>query len=113
MLLRKTITYCLFILALFAFNCKTFHYCFKLSNGSIILIQDDYDCEEEKNSESEKSEEKNEKDEKKNFSEYLFSHKIYTLLDINRLSFIQQSKLLFATSDYSMAVFSPPEKAVI
>jgi hypothetical protein len=103
--LKKIVTYSLLIMVMAAFNYKAIDYFFNVTDDSISSI---YDCEE-KSSESEK----NEKDEKKEVREYLFNNKVYELSPSVQLSFKQQSKILFATSDYSMAVFSPPEKAVI
>ena len=88
-----------------AFNYKAIDYFFDITDSSISYV---YDCEE-KNSESEKSE----KDEKKEVREYLFYSKVYQLNSSVQLSFKQQSKLLLNSSDYSMAVYSPPEIAVI
>lgn len=104
--LKKTITYSLLILVLFAFNFKAINYCFKLSDSSIAFI---HDCEE-KNSESEKSDEK---DKKKDLSEYIYFNNTHTDLIINTLLFTQQSKISFSTSDYSMAVYMPPEQTII
>ena len=106
--MKGIITYSLLILVLIAFNYKTIDYFLKIDDSSIVCIQE---CDaEEKNSGSEKSSEKNEKKEGR---EYLLHNKAYDLSPSAQLSFKQHSKLLFASSDYSMAVFSPPETAVI
>jgi len=88
-----------------AFNFKAIDYFFNITDSSISYV---YDCEE-KSSESEKS---NEKNEKKEVREYLFDSKIYELSPSAQLSFEQHSKLLFATSDYSLDVYSPPEQVI-
>jgi len=92
-------------LVLFAFNFKAISYFLYPSDSSIAFIQD-FDCEEK--NESEKSDQK---DKKKDISEYLFSNKIHTL-KINRLLFTQQSTFLYASSDYSKAVYCPPDQTV-
>ena len=65
----------------------------------------DCNCEEE-NSESEKS---NDKDEKKDITEYFSFNNNFGLSLSLQVIFHQQSKLSFATSDYSRVVYSPPE----
>lgn len=96
-------------MVLYAFNYKTISYCIQSIDKSVTLSQD-YDCEKE-DSESEKSDEKNEKDEVKDFSEYLFFHKSQMHIAAYQLSVIMCRDLLYASSDYSMAVYSPPEQA--
>jgi len=70
----------------------------------------DYDCNKE---DCEKSDEKNEKDEKKDLSEYLSLYRPHAIVLHHQLAFIQQAKFLFVPSDYSKAVYCPPEQAVI
>ena len=107
--MKKTLLYSLLVLFLLSFNYKSIDYCFKLS-ASYVALDQEYDCEEE-NTESQKSDEKSV--EKKDVSEYLSSNQIDTLIIINQLLCSQQSKLLFITSDYSKAVYMPPEKSII
>ena len=102
--MKGIITYSLLIFVLIAFNYKTIDYFFNIGDSSIVCVQD---CEEKN------SEKSNEKNEKKEVREYLFHSKVYALSPASQLSFKQHSKLLFASSDYSMAVYSPPETAVI
>ncbi len=93
---------------MYAFNYKTISYCIQSFDKSSITLVQEYDCEKE-DSESEKSGEKNEKDEIKDFSEYLFFHKIHTLITPYELSVIMCRNLLYATSDYSKSIYMPPE----
>lgn len=95
------------MLVLYAFNFKTISYLIQSSDKSISLVQD-YDFEKE---DSEKSDEKSEKDEVKDFSEYLYFDNTYTPIAAYQLSVIMCRDLLYATADYSMAVYSPPEQA--
>ena len=104
--MRKIITYSLLILVLFTFNFKTINYCFKISNITIALNQD-YDCDE-KNSEK-KADEKNEK---KDLSEYLFFNRLRNSVILSQLSFTQHRKSLYDSSDYSVAVYSPPDQLI-
>ena len=92
---------------MYAFNFKAISHFIQSSDKYIALVQD-CDCEKE---DSEKSDEKNEKDEVKVFSEYLLFHKTFTHIAAYQLSVIMCSDFLHATSDYSMAVYSPPEQA--
>jgi hypothetical protein len=108
MFLRKILTYSLLVLILVTFNYKAISYYLDSSGSSIACVQEDFDCEEK--SESKKS---SEKDEKKNFSEELLSADINSLIVVIQQSFMEQSRLLYNTSDYSMAIYSPPEQAGI
>lgn len=68
----------------------------------------DYDCEEK---DSEKK--SDDKKEKKDFEDYLFYNKSRPFILINYLSFYGQPGCLSAGCDYSMSVYSPPDKAII
>ena len=105
---KQIITYILLISVLLAYNYKTINYYIKLTNSSADFSRE-YDCEE-KNAESKKFDDKNDK---KDFSEYLPVNKIHTFIIVNQLSFAQQAKNLYASSDYSMTVYSPPDAAIL
>lgn len=102
----KIVTYLLLITVFYSFNHRAINYCFKLSDNTTVFIKD-FDCEEK--SESEKS---NEKDEKKELSEYFLLND-HSLTIITQQSLAQHSKDLYATCDYSMSVYSPPEFSLI
>jgi hypothetical protein len=93
---------------MFAFNCKAISYYLHLCDDSIVFAQD-MDCEEEK-TESEKS---GEKDEKKEFSEYLFSSKVYSIVLTNSLTFTSKTNQIFTTSDFSNTIYCPPDRIFI
>ena len=95
-------------MVLLAYNYKTINYYIKLTDVSADFSRD-YDCEE-KNAESKKLDDKNDK---KDFSEYLPINKTQTFLVVNQLLFAQQAKNLYASSDYSMTVYSPPDPAIL
>ena len=103
-LLKKILTYSFLIIFLFAFNCKAVSYYLHLWNNSIVLSQES-DCEKEEN-EAEKSDEK---DEKKEFSEYLFLNKSYSLLTTNSSPYLKRSHQMYTSSDYSVPVYCPPD----
>lgn len=83
-------------------------YYLHLWDNSIVLTQDS-DCEKEEN-ESEKSDEK---DEKKEFSECLFSSKLYSLVTTNRLPYSKRSHQMYTSSDYSISIYCPPDLSSI
>jgi hypothetical protein len=103
---KKIIVYTLLLSVLLAYNYKTINYYIKLTDNTASFCSD-YDCEE-KNADSEKFGDKNEK---KDVSEYLPINKTHAFVLIHQLSFNQRSKNLYVSSDYSMAVFSPPDQA--
>lgn len=107
--MKSIVSYSLLILVLYAFSYKTISYCIQSFDKSIELSQD-YDCEKE-DAQSEKSSEKSDKNEVKDFPEYLFSHKSQLHIAAYQLSVTMRHDLLFATSDYSMSVYFPPEQA--
>ena len=106
--MKQIIAYSLLALVVFAFNFKAISYLFDSCDKAIVYTIDD--CEEEKTeSEKTESEKSDEKSEKKEISEYLCikSSSFYTL---SRLSFAKMHNFLFVVSDYSKAVYMPPEK---
>ncbi len=62
------------------------------------------DCDEKSN-ESKKSDGKNDKE----FHDYLFSNRARLLEIMNKNTFSQHLKLLYASAGYSLGVFSPPD----
>ena len=106
--LKKIITYGLLFLLIFVSNCKAISDCLHLCDDSIVFSQE-IDCEKEK-SESEKSDEK---DEEKNFSEYLFSCKEYSIAIANSLMFTRKTNQIFTTSDFSNTIYCPPDRFFI
>lgn len=105
---KRTLTYSLFLLLMFAFSYKTISYCFSISDSSICFFQE-LDCEE-KEAESKEADE-NEK--KIDILEYLSFNNLHELTVQDQLSYSNHSKLLFFTSDYSLGVYSPPEQTTI
>ncbi|MEO5995971.1 MAG: hypothetical protein ABIN89_04575 [Chitinophagaceae bacterium] len=93
---------------LLAYNFKTINHYIKLTDSFADFAQD-YDCEE-KNAESKKFEDKNDK---KDFSEHLPINKTQTFVIVNQLSFDQRAKTFYASSDFSMGVYFPPDPARI
>ncbi|CAN5463013.1 hypothetical protein BH10BAC1_BH10BAC1_02480 [soil metagenome] len=107
----RLISYFLLVNLLCVFSYKTVDHCIKIASQQFSTFQD-YDSEKE-NSESEKSDDKNEKEEVKDLSEFLSFNKATALILSNQTFLIQQYKNLYVTSDYSLAVFSPPEYTAI
>ena len=100
--MKRVVSYILLLVVMFAFNGKAISYLLDSSIESIAFV---LDCKEEK-SESEKS---NEKEEKKEISEYLFHKKNNSFIIIDQLSFVRGSNFLFTPSDFSEALYMPPE----
>ncbi len=100
--MKKVVAYSLIIVVMFAFNYKAISYLLDSSKESIAFVAD---FEEEK-SESEKS---SEKEEKKEISEYLFHKKNNSFVVIYQLSFVIGHNFLFTPSDFSEALYMPPE----
>lgn len=105
--MKQLFAYCLCFVLMLLFHYRTINFCFSISNSSEYF--QDIDCEEESN-ESEKSDEKNEK---KDFLEYLFFDKAHELMMFNLQSFNKRLESLYATYDYSIGVYSPPEHFTI
>ena len=106
--LQKVITYNLLILVLFAYNYKTINYYLKLTNSQTAFAQE-FDCEE-KDTDSKKPDEKNVK---KDLQDFMNFDRTHSFVSTPVLSFNLQYKSLYSSSDYSLAVFSPPDTGVI
>ena len=101
-ILKHLLTYCLFLLLMFAFNYRTINYCLSVTATSIAYLND-MDCEEKNTDET--ADEKEKKTEK----EYLAINKSDAFIIYTQMAFAQKSKLKYITSDYSIGVYSPPE----